>query len=222
MTRSQPRRQILSIVVLISGKGSNLQSIIDAIESGCLEAKICAVISNEPGAYGLIRAAAHGIENRVIDHRSFASRDAFDLALHRSIQSFVPDFIVLAGFMRILGSAFIQSNVDKILNIHPSLLPDYKGLDTHKRVIENNETKHGVSIHLVTAELDGGPLILQGRFPVTADDTITELKRRGRQLEHRMYPLVLQWLSVGKLHIEQNSIVYEHQLLQEPVEFENI
>lgn len=221
MTRRPPEHRILSLVVLISGNGSNLQSIIDATESGGLQARICAVVSNEPDAYGLKRAELHGIENQVIDHRSFTSREAFDQALHQCIQSFEPDYIVLAGFMRILGSAIIQANVDKILNIHPSLLPAYKGLDTHQRVIENNETEHGVSIHLVTPELDGGPVILQGRYPVEATDTLADLKRRGHQLEHRMYPLVLQWLSEGKLQIEDNSIVFEQHQLREPIEFEN-
>ncbi|MEE8366352.1 MAG: phosphoribosylglycinamide formyltransferase [Gammaproteobacteria bacterium] len=222
MTRKPPDHRNLSLVVLISGNGSNLQSIIDATESGRLKARICSVISNEPDAYGLKRAEIHKIENQVIDHRSFTSRKAFDQALHRSIRSFEPDYLVLAGFMRILGSAFIQANVDKILNIHPSLLPAYKGLDTHQRVIENNETEHGVSIHLVTPELDGGPIIIQGRYPIDASDTLADLKRRGHQLEHRMYPLVLQWLSEGKLQIRDNSIVFEQHPLREPIEFENV
>ncbi len=222
MNRNSTDHKKLSIVVLISGKGSNLQSIIDAAESGRLNAKICAVISNEVDAYGLIRAEKHGIQNQVLDHRSFGSREEFDQALDRHIQLYKPDYIVLAGFMRILSSAFIQANNDKILNIHPSLLPDYKGLDTHRRVIENNESEHGVSIHLVTAELDGGPLILQGRYPVEASDTVGELKNRGHQLEHRMYPLVLQWLSEGKLQIEGNSILFEQQQLKEPIEFESV
>jgi len=221
MTRKPADHGTLSLVVLISGNGGNLQSIIDATESGRLKARICAVISNEPDAYGLKRAEMHKIENRVIDHRLFRSREAFDQALHQSIQSFEPDYILLAGFMRILGSAFIQANVDRILNIHPSLLPAYKGLDTHQRVIENNETEHGVSIHLVTPELDGGPVIMQGRYPVDAKDTLADLTRRGHQLEHRMYPLVVQWLSEGKLHIAGNSIVFEQHRLQEPIEFES-
>ncbi|MFV2033064.1 MAG: phosphoribosylglycinamide formyltransferase [Gammaproteobacteria bacterium] len=221
MTLSSPEHGVLSILVLISGNGSNLQSIIDAIETGRLKARICAVISNEPGAYGLKRAEKHGIETRVIDHRAFDTREAFDQALQRSIQSFAPDYLVLAGFMRILGSAFIQANANKILNIHPSLLPAYKGLNTHQRAIENSEPEHGVSVHLVTPELDGGPVILQGRYPVGTEDTPADLKQQGLQLEHRMYPLVLQWLSEGKLQIKENSILFEQQQLQEPVEFED-
>ncbi len=221
MTRKRSDHSTLSLVVLISGNGSNLQSIINAIESGRLKARICTVISNEPDAYGLKRAEKHEIKNQVLDHHSFTSREAFDQALHQRIQSFQPDYIVLAGFMRILGPAFVQANIDKILNIHPSLLPAYTGLNTHQRVIENSETEHGVSIHLVTPELDGGPIIIQGRYPVEASDTLAELKHRGHQLEHRMYPLVLQWLSEGKLQIEDNSILFEQQHIQEPIEFES-
>ena len=221
MTRDSTEPAKLSIAVLISGNGSNLQSIIDAIESGRLDAKICAVISNEPDAYGLTRAENHGIEHRALDHRLFDSREVFDQALQQIILSFEPDYIILAGFMRILGSAFIQSHAGKILNIHPSLLPDYKGLDTHRRVLENKEAEHGVSIHLVTADLDDGPLILQGRYPVDMNDTLAELTQRGHQLEHHMYPQVLQWLSEGKLQIEENSILFEQQKLTEPLNFDN-
>lgn len=208
-----------TIVVLISGNGSNLQSIIDAIESKQLDAQLAAVISNNPDAYGLTRAKNHGIETHLIDHHQFASREAFDEALLGCIRDYDPDYIVLAGFMRILGSAFIHANQNKILNIHPSLLPCYKGLDTHRRVMENGELEHGVSIHLVTPELDDGAVLMQGRYAIKDGDTQSDLQYKGHALEHQMYPKLLQWLSEERLQIESHSISFDHQLLQEPIEF---
>jgi phosphoribosylglycinamide formyltransferase-1 len=210
-----------TIVVLISGNGSNLQSIIDAIEAKQLDALLAAVISNNPDAYGLTRAKNHGIEVHTIDHRRFASREAFDHVLLDCIQKYDPDYIVLAGFMRILSSAFIQANQNKILNIHPSLLPDYKGLDTHRRVMENEETVHGVSIHLVTPELDDGPVLMQGRYPIKTDDTLSDLQHKGHALEHQMYPRLLQYLSQQRLQINNQSITFDHHPLHQPIEFAN-
>ncbi|RLA12728.1 MAG: phosphoribosylglycinamide formyltransferase [Gammaproteobacteria bacterium] len=207
------------IVVLISGNGSNLQSIIDAIECGRLNADITAVISNNPDAYGLSRAKNHGIHARVIDHRQFTTREAFDQELLLCTQSFDPDYIVLAGFMRILGSSFIQANKNKILNIHPSLLPFYKGLNTYQRAIDNGETEHGVSIHIVTAELDDGPVLMQGRYPIEETDVPADLTRKGQGLEYQMYPELLQMLSEKRLEISERSILYDQQLIQQPIEF---
>ena len=209
----------LSIVVLISGNGSNLQSIIDAIEAGRIRAKISAVISNNPDAYGLSRAKKHGIQSQVIDHREHASRDQFDLALLDCIESHTPDYIILAGFMRILGSALIQANPFKMLNIHPSLLPEYKGMNTHARALQNRESEHGVSIHIVTAELDDGPVIMRGRYPVEPMDSVTDLQNKGHRLEHQMYPQVLQWLADGSLRINSQSIVFQGHKLIEPIEY---
>jgi phosphoribosylglycinamide formyltransferase-1 len=209
----------MSFVVLISGNGSNLQSIIDTIESGKINARLSAVISNNADAYGLTRARKHAIETRVIDHRLYDSRDSFDQALQQCVKEFEPDYIVLAGFMRIIGSAFINAYRYKILNIHPSLLPDYKGLNTHQRAIENRETEHGVSIHLVTAELDAGPVLMLGRYNIEEGNTVADLQHKGNRLEHRMYPVVLQWLSEKKLQIGQNGIKFDHHLLREPIEF---
>lgn len=209
----------MSFVVLISGNGSNLQSIIDTIEAGQINARLSAVISNNASAYGLTRARNHAIETRVIDHRLYDSRDAFDQALQRCIKEFEPDYIVLAGFMRIIGSAFINAYRNKILNIHPSLLPDYKGLNTHQRAIENCETEHGVSIHLVTAELDAGPVLMLGRYSIEQGNSVADLQQKGQQLEHRMYPVILQWLSEKKLQIGKHGIEFEQQLLREPIEF---
>ena len=210
-----------TIVVLISGNGSNLQSIIDAIESNQLDARLAAVISNNPDAYGLTRAKNHGIEAHLIDHRQFASREAFDEVLLDCIRKYDPDYIVLAGFMRILGCALIQANQNKILNIHPSLLPDYKGLDTHQRVMENGELEHGVSIHLVTPELDDGPVLMQGRYSIEAKDTLSDLQHKGHALEHQMYPQLLQWLSQQRLQINNQSVTFDHQPLHQPIEFTN-
>lgn len=211
----------LSIVVLISGNGGNLQSIIDAIEAGQIDAQIKAVISNNPDAYGLRRAKAHGIEQRIVNHRDYASRAAFDLALTACIEQFNPDIILLAGFMRILGSAIIEAYPRKILNIHPSRLPDYKGLNTYQRAIDNKELEHGVSIHIVTPELDGGPVIVRGRYPIMAGDTAVQLQSKGQRLEHRMYPQVLRWLAQGSLQILPDSILFQDKVLERPIEFDN-
>ena len=210
----------LTIVVLISGNGSNLQSIIDAIDSGNLDIRIAAVISNNPDAYGLIRARNHGIETCAIDHHQFATRDDFDQELTLRTQFFEPDYIVLAGFMRILGSAFVQANQFKILNIHPSLLPSYKGLDTYQRALDNGESEHGVSIHIVTAELDDGPILIQARYPIEEGDCADDLMRKGQSLEYQMYPKLLYWISVKRLQISGQSILFDQQDLQQPVEFQ--
>ena len=210
----------LSLVVLISGNGSNLQSIIDQIELGQLDAKIVAVISNRPDAHGLTRACLHNIPGMILDHADFASREAFDEQLQRLLEPLQPDYILLAGFMRILGSAFIQAYADKILNIHPSLLPAYKGLGTYRRAMEQGESEHGVSIHLVTAQLDDGPVLLQGRYPIEAGDSVEDLQYKGHQLEHRMYPQLLRWLSEGKLKIGGGHIIYGQAELENPIEYE--
>ena len=210
----------ITIVVLISGNGSNLQSIIDAIECGQLNASIAAVISNNPGAYGLSRAKKHGIDARVIDHRQFSTRDAFDQEILLCTQTFDPDYIVLAGFMRILGSSFIQANNNKILNIHPSLLPCYRGLNTYQRAIDNGDSEHGVSIHIVTAELDDGPVLMQARYSIEKSDDPADLTRKGQGLEYLMYPKLLQLISNKRLEIGQQSILFDHALMQRPIEFE--
>lgn len=209
----------LRLAVLISGNGSNLQSIIDAIEQGRLDASIALVLSNNANAHGLTRAANHGIETRVLDHREFASREAFDDALREILESVAPDLVVLAGFMRILGPALIDAFAQRILNIHPSLLPAYKGLNTHQRALEHNETRHGVSIHLVTADLDDGPVLLQGSYPIAAGETVEDLQRKGHRLEHQMYPQLLQWFSENRLSIHQGRVYFEQHPLETPLQF---
>ena len=209
----------LRLVVLISGNGSNLQSIIDAIEAGRLNARILAVMSNNPRAYGLQRARNHGIPDHALDHRKFESREAFDRELQDYLDGMNPDFVVLAGFMRILGSHLVNHFHHRILNIHPSLLPHYKGLDTHLRALQNRESEHGVSIHLVTAELDDGPILLQGRYPIEVSDKVADLQKKGHALEHQMYPQLLQWISEHKIVIEENQITHEQVVLEKPLEF---
>jgi phosphoribosylglycinamide formyltransferase-1 len=210
----------LALAVLISGSGSNLQAIIDAIECGQLDAQIKAVVSNNPQAYGLQRAAKHGLPTRVIDHRDYPDREQYDATLRQYLQTLAPDYIVLAGYMRILSPAFIDSFEHRILNIHPSLLPAYKGLDTHQRALANGETRHGVSIHLVTAELDDGPILLQASYPIDAGDSVEDLQARGHRLEHQMYPRLLGWISEGELAIDVDGhIQYEQAPLEQPILF---
>lgn len=204
----------LKIVVLISGNGSNLQAIIDAIENQTLNADILAVISNQAEAFGLQRAAKANIPTQVLTAKSFATRLEYDLALQQLIDSYHPDVIVLAGFMRILSAAFVAHFQNKIINIHPSLLPNYPGLNTHERVLAAAEKIHGVSIHLVTAELDGGPIIAQAQLQINSDETIETLKQRIHQLEHQLYPEVLRWFAQRRLEIRDDKIYLDGVLLE--------
>ena len=176
------------LVILISGRGSNMVSILDAIMANRLNADIVAVISNRPDAAGLSAAAAQGIVTDVVDHTEFDSRDTFDRALANTIDRFKPDLVILAGFMRILTADFVAHFNGKLINIHPSLLPKFKGLNTHQRAIEAKEVEHGATVHFVTAELDDGPIVLQARVPVLADDDATTLAKRVLAQEHQLYP----------------------------------
>ena len=209
----------LRLAILLSGNGSNLQAIIDAIEQGLLDAEICLVLSNNAQAYGLERASNHGIETRVLDHRDFSSREAYDDALREVLDAVAPDLVVLAGFMRILGTAFIEAFSGRVINIHPSLLPAYKGLNTHQRALDNGETEHGVSIHVVTAELDDGPVLLQAGYAIEPGDTAEDLQRKGHRLEHQMYPRVLQWFSERRLRVDQGEVLYDRKPLHAPLRF---
>lgn len=185
----------LAIVVLISGNGSNLQAIIDAIGKG-LDVKIRAVISNRPEAFGLQRAAQAGIPTYVIDYTHYNRRD-FEAALREKINVHTPDLIILAGFMRKLTADFVHLYSGRLINIHPSLLPKYPGLNTHHRVLSAGETRHGVTIHYVTAEVDAGPLICQAALNVEPGETEKNLEQRIHALEHRLYPQVLSWFAEG-------------------------
>jgi phosphoribosylglycinamide formyltransferase-1 len=188
-----------SIVVLISGSGSNLQAIIDACSSGFIPGNISAVLSNKANAYGLVRASDAGIKTQVVDHKAFASRQQYDQALLAAIDQYQPDLVVLAGFMRILTPAFVRHYAGRLLNIHPSLLPKYQGLNTHQRAIEAQDKEHGCSVHFVTEQLDGGPVVLQAKVPVFSDDDISALAERVHEQEHRIYPLVVRWFCQNRL-----------------------
>ncbi|GMM66945.1 phosphoribosylglycinamide formyltransferase [Alteromonas sp. MTD1] len=203
------------ICVLISGNGSNLQAIIDEVAAKRLNATITGVISNRPGAYGLERASQAGIESVCLDHTTFEDRDSYDSALKAQIEAFGADCVVLAGFMRILTPEFVNHFSGKLVNIHPSLLPKYKGLNTHQRAIDNGDKEHGVSVHFVTPELDGGPVIIQSRVPVFEDDSASDLAERVQEQERRIYPLVLSWFSAGRLMMRNNKAVLDDQELPE-------
>ncbi len=199
----------LPVVILISGGGTNLQAIIDAQQSGALAVDIRAIISNRPDALGLKRAQHAGIPNIVMDHKTFASREAFDRALISKIDSCGAPLVVLAGFMRILTAEFVQHFAGRILNIHPSLLPKHRGLDTHAQALAAHDTEHGASVHFVTTELDGGPVIAQARVPVLAADTAASLQARVREVEHILYPRVLQWYASGRISLKAGRIVFD-------------
>jgi phosphoribosylglycinamide formyltransferase-1 len=197
------------IVILISGSGSNLQSFIDACSTGIVDGKIMAVISNRPGVKGLDRASAADIPNIVIDHRAFQSREEFDQHLAEVITSFTPDLVVLAGFMRILTDGFVNQFIGKLINIHPSLLPSYPGLNTHQRAIEAGDSTAGATVHFVTSELDGGPAILQAAVPILPKDTAVDLAARVLIVEHEIYPVVAQWYCQGRVVMDQGKVFHD-------------
>ena len=204
----------IDIVVLLSGSGSNLQAIIDQIVEQKLNARICAVISNISDAYGLQRAKNAHITTQVIDHHDYETREAFDAKLTTSIEKYQPQLIVLAGFMRILSDNFVNHFQGKMINIHPSLLPRHRGLHTHKRALECGDKEHGLSIHYVSTELDGGPLILQQTIPVMADDTEETLAKRVLSEEHQAYPKVIQWFAEQRLQLINNQVLLDNKPCQ--------
>jgi phosphoribosylglycinamide formyltransferase-1 len=211
MTAVPGQPEHCQIVVLISGNGSNLQALIDQQLPGGYQ--IAAVISNRADAFGLQRAAAAQIATRVLEHQRFDSREAFDRQMMLEIDAFSPQLVVLAGFMRILSSAFVQHYRGRLLNIHPSLLPAYKGTHTHQRVLEAGEQEHGVSVHFVTEELDGGPVVRQAVIPVVAGDTPDSLHRRAAAEEHRIYPEVVSWFARGRLQCGAQAVLLDNQPL---------
>lgn len=201
------------IVVLISGGGSNLQSFIDGCADGSLNGDVVAVISNKAGVKGLERAAVAAIPNITLDHNSFASRAEFDVALADVIDSFSPDLIVLAGFMRILTPEFVNRFLGRLINIHPSLLPKYPGLHTHQRAIDAGDSEGGATVHFVTAELDGGPGIVQAKVELLKNDTAEDLASRVLAYEHQIYPLAAQWFCEGRLELREGQVVLDNELL---------
>jgi phosphoribosylglycinamide formyltransferase 1 len=200
-------RAPLSVVALISGSGSNLQSLIDAQEQGA-PFQIRAVISNEPSAFGLERARRHGLPTEILNHRDYPDRASFDTALSALIDGYDPELVVLAGFMRILTPDFVEQYLGRMLNIHPSLLPKYQGLHTHQRALDAGEVEHGASVHFVTAELDGGPVVLQARVPVLPGDDSGTLAARVLKQEHVIYPTVVRWFAEGRLRLDADGRPY--------------
>lgn len=201
------------VVVLISGSGSNLQALIDGVADNSLPIDLVAVISNRPEVMGLERAAKANISADVLDHKTFADRDSFDQALMAKIDSYQPDLVVLAGFMRILTPEFTQHYLGRMLNIHPSLLPKFQGLHTHQRAIDAGEQRHGVTVHFVTAELDGGPAVVQASVPVLANDDASSLAKRVQRQEHVIYPLAVKWFAQGDLHMIDGKSVLKGEPL---------
>jgi len=201
------------VVVLLSGTGSNLQALIDSTRTGDSPVRIAAVISNRSDAYGLQRARDAGIETRSLDHKAFKGREAFDSALIELIDAFNPQLVVLAGFMRILSAGFVRHYEGRLLNIHPSLLPKYKGMHTHQRALDAGDSEHGCSVHFVTEELDGGPLVVQAVVPVESDDSAQTLAQRVHTQEHRIYPLAVRWFAEGRLILGDQGALLDGQLL---------
>ncbi|WEF29318.1 phosphoribosylglycinamide formyltransferase [Klebsiella aerogenes] len=202
-----------NIVVLISGNGSNLQAIIDACARKQINGTLRAVFSNKADAFGLERAREAGIPAFALSMKAFDSREAFDRELMQQIDAFQPDLVVLAGYMRILSPAFVARYQGRLLNIHPSLLPKYPGLYTHRQALENGDDEHGTSVHFVTDELDGGPVILQARVPVFAEDSEDDVTARVQAQEHDIYPLVVSWFVDGRLRMEANHAWLDNQKL---------
>lgn len=201
------------IVVLVSGNGSNLQAILDACQQGRINGSVAAVFSNKADAFGLERAREAGVPAHALAASQFADREAFDRQLMLEIDAYAPDLVVLAGYMRILSPAFVQRYAGRMLNIHPSLLPKYPGLHTHRQAIENGDDEHGTSVHFVTEELDGGPVILQAKVPVFSEDTEADVTARVQHQEHAIYPLVVSWFVEGRLAMRDDSAWLDGQRL---------
>ncbi len=193
-------------VILISGRGSNMEALIAARAAGVLPVEIAAVISNRPDAAGLATAAAAGIAVRCIDHKAFAAREAFDAALAACIDGFAPDLVVLAGFMRILGDDFVRHYAGRLMNIHPSLLPAFPGLHTHRRALAEGVRIHGCTVHFVTPALDHGPVIIQAAVPVLDGDDEATLAARVLRQEHRIYPQAVRWFAEDRLRVDGGCV----------------
>jgi len=207
-----------NILVLISGSGSNLQALIDAQGQTGFSGEIVAVISNKANVLGLQRAASANIPALTLQHTDYPSRHAFDTALAKTINAYEPDLIILAGFMRILTADFVENFRGKLLNIHPSLLPKYPGLHTHKRALENNDEYHGSSVHFVTEELDGGPLIAQSKTKIANNETEESLVKKVLKLEHQLYPQVAKWFVNGQIKLENNEVFFENKKLEQIIQ----
>ena len=207
---------MIKIAVLVSGSGSNLQALIDANLSG----KIVGVISNKPEAYALKRAKQAGIATAIIEHKKYPNRESFDAVMHQQLLDWDVDLVILAGFMRILSAPFVQSLQGKMVNIHPSLLPNYKGMHTHQRVLNTGDVLHGCTVHYVTTELDAGQALTQGVLKVGLHDTVEILSNRIHVLEHLIYPQAIEWICNGTIqHLDNGDVHYKGQKLDKPIQF---
>ncbi len=204
-----------SIVILISGRGSNMESLLNAAAEGSLPVQVAAVISNRPDAKGLETAAAQDVETCVVDHTRFDSRESFDAAMIKMIDSYSPDLVVLAGFMRILTDGFVRRYEGRLLNIHPSLLPSFPGLHTHRRALEEGVRVHGCTVHFVTPQLDHGPVVVQAAVPVLDGDDEATLAQRVLEQEHQVYPLAVRWFAEDRLKLVDGHVIFEAE--QDPV-----
>ena len=212
-----PTEPAPGIGVLVSGSGSNLQAILDAAAAGSIPAPVRLVLSNRPEAYALQRAAEAGVEGRVIQHQDYPDRETFDTAVAETLETAGVDLVVLAGFMRILSEGFVRRFEGRLLNIHPSLLPLYRGLHTHRRALEAGDREHGCTVHFVTPELDAGPSIIQARVPIEPGDDADTLARRVLTEEHRIYPLAVRWHVEGRLVLMDGVPRLDGRPLREPV-----
>lgn len=210
-----------SLVILISGSGSNLQAIINAINNDQLNAEIKTVISNQISAKGLDRAANENITTHVVDHKSYPSRELFDQAMMQIIDPLKPDLVILAGFMRILGDGFIEHYQHRLINIHPSLLPKYKGLKTHQKALDNKDKVHGASVHYVGIELDSGPVVIQTEVTVQAIDTAATLAARVLTEEHKIFPLAIKMHIEGRIKFKDGRLLLDGQELTKPLIWKN-
>ena len=201
------------LVILISGSGSNLQAFIDAINAGTLDAEIACVISNKTGVQGLQRAEKVDIPTLVLPHQGFASREEYDCVLLAEVQKYAPDLVILAGFMRILTPVFVAPLYGKLMNIHPSLLPKYPGLHTHQRALDSGDNEAGVTVHFVSKELDGGPIIIQASVPVLSSDDSDTLGKRVLEQEHKIYPLAARWFCEGRLRCDESHAWFDEKVL---------
>ena len=213
-------KQPLSLVVLISGLGSNLKAILDAISRRELPAVVTAVISDRSQAPGLEYARQENIDTLALDAADYPDRKDYDRALQGLIDGFEPDLVVLAGFMRILTAAFVHHYQGRLINIHPSLLPELRGIDTHQRAIDKGVKEHGASVHFVTEELDGGPVFVQVRVPVLPDDDAERLAARVLRQEHRLYPQAIQWLAEGRVSLNGEQLLLDQQPMQQPLQID--
>ena len=209
----------MRIAVLVSGNGSNLQALINAQHGKQLSGQIVGVLSNKADAYALRRAEDANIATAVISHQNFPNRESFDVAMHQQLLAWQVDLVILAGFMRILTPEFVSKWQGKMLNIHPSLLPFYKGMNTHQRVLNTGDRLHGCTVHFVTAELDAGQSIAQSVIQVSLQDTAESLAQRVHQLEHFIYPQVVQWLCNGQLSWQQGQAYFNQKPLDRPIQF---